>query len=343
MNKYLKTTLVILFSVLAFAIILYFIYRSGNIPENSSDLEGNTTGNINNGGYFCQLDDTVYFANAYDQGCLYKMNADGSNMEKLSDAIVKYINAAGKYVYYYQENSAGTKTLGFVQQYYGIYRIRDNGNDPFCLHKAPIGIMKLVGNYIYYQYYDTSTGIALHKISLDKKEETTIADYEINPSSYGNGSLYFTGSENDLFLYAVNLSDDRIDRIWDEKVWNPTYVNGYIYYMNMADDYKLCRYSLIDQSIETLTSDRLDTFNIYENIIYYQKNSQTEPALKRMNLDGSNPEIVAEGNFDHLSITSAYVYFSEFGNSIPVYKTPTFGTINVQTFDEAIAAIPVSD
>ncbi|MCI8695906.1 MAG: DUF5050 domain-containing protein, partial [Lachnospiraceae bacterium] len=33
-------------------------------------LSGNT-GNLNNGGYFCEMDGRVYFANAYDNFALY--------------------------------------------------------------------------------------------------------------------------------------------------------------------------------------------------------------------------------------------------------------------------------
>jgi hypothetical protein len=85
----------------------------------------------------------------------------------------------------------------------------------------------------------------------------------------------------------------------------------------------------------------LDYFNIYGDIIYYQKSSSTEPALKRMNVDGSNPEIVDEGNFQNLNITSRYVYYNAFDIPIPVYKTSTYGPINIETFDQAFLQVSI--
>ena len=72
-----------------------------------------------------------------------------------------------------------------------------------------------------------------------------------------------------------------------------------------------------------------------ENAIYYQVSSTTVPALKRMALDGSNIEIVDEGIFEQINITSQYVYYNEFDNPVPVFKTPLLGPVNVTTFDSA--------
>ena len=46
------------------------------------------------------------------------------------------------------------------------------------------------------------------------------------------------------------------------------------------------RYLPSQNAVEVLTNDRVDTYNIYGDYIYYQKNSQTEPALMRMYIDG---------------------------------------------------------
>ncbi len=110
--------------------------------------------------------------------------------------------------------------------------------------------------------------------------------------------------------------------------------------VNENQEYKgrLCRYSLYDDVVEVLTNERLDMFNIYNNYIYYQVSSPTEPALKRMLLDGSSQETVAEGVFQNINITSQYVYFNAFGELTPVYKTSTFGPVNVTTFDAAMQA-----
>ncbi len=60
--------------------------------------------------------------------------------------------------------------------------------------------------------------------------------------------------------------------------------------------------------------------------------------MKRMLIDGSSPEVVREGVFQNINITSQYVYFNAFDEPTPVYKTSTFGPVAVTTFDAAMEA-----
>ena len=113
--------------------------------------------------------------------------------------------------------------------------------------------------------------------------------------------------------------------------------------MDVANNYRLCRYFPTENSVEVLTKDRVDAFNILGDYIYYQKNSKTEPALKRMYTDGSNVEIVAQGNFSNISMTSNYVYFTAFDSETPIYKTPTYGPVMITAFDAAEAAVVVEE
>lgn len=76
-------------------------------------------------------------------------------------------------------------------------------------------------------------------------------------------------------------------------------------------------------------------FNVYGNYIYYQVSSPDSPALRRMLIDGSSQELVREGVYQNINITSQYVYFNAFNESIPIYKTSTFGPVNVTAFDAA--------
>ena len=117
----------------------------------------------------------------------------------------------------------------------------------------------------------------------------------------------------------------------------PIVENGYVYYMDIENNYSLCRVDLMnpEAGATILTQDRVDMYNVYGNYIFYQRNSETEPALIRMNIDGTNPEVVAEGNYTNIHCTSNYTYFSLFGADVPVYKTPTSGNVKVTTFDTA--------
>lgn len=323
--------------IVLIAVLAFLSNRTAPVPEGTI---GNTGGNLNNRGLFCEYDGKVYFSNAYDDGALYCMNPDETGIKKLNNSKAEYINAGGEYLVYYQKGSStsGTSSLKFIGAMNGVYRTRLNGKNAVCLDDDASGTVLLVENNVYYAHYDTDTALSLRKIRLNQKKSQTLSDYWINPASCQDGTIYYNGTEDDHYLYAWDTDTDTSATVWDGNMWNPVVSGDYVYYMDVADNYKLCRYSLLDGSTTLLTEDRIDTFNVYGDIIYYQANSSSEPALKRMYTDGSGLTIVAEGNYTNINITSEYVYFTGFNSEVPVYKTSTAGPVNVETFDAALNA-----
>lgn len=324
---------IILSILLIFIILSLFV---GKVPMNDDYTVGNTAGNLNNGGLFCESGGKVYFANAYDNYSLYSMNADETEIKKLGDNQVASINAGGDYLYYYmQSNPSSGKGLGYMGRTAGVYRSKKDGGQVKCLERTYAGVIQLCGNYLYYQAYNNSNGIRLNKVKIDKSDMAQIADYSINPASFYNGSIYYHGTQDNHYLYTLNTSNDSMTSIWMGNVWNPVYLDGYVYYMDLSNNYGLSRYSIYDDIVEILTNDRVDYFNIYDYYIYYQTSAASDPALKRMYIDGSYSETVAEGIYENINITSRYVYFNEYDSPTPVYKTGTFDSVNITTFDAA--------
>lgn len=327
----LSVTFVILIAV--FTVVLL----SGRIPMNDDFTVGNSPGNLNNGGYFCETEEKIYFANAYDNFALYSMNPDETDLQKLNNGAVSSINTAGKYLYYAQVSNGSSNSggIGNAVRMAGIYRSNLKGKSVVGLDRCDIVSMQLCGNYLYYEKYDKQIGTSLDKIRIDKKDQQTVAEAIINPNCFVDGRIYYNGAAEDHYLYALDVSTDRASVVWQGNIWNPIVQNGYVYYMDVAENYRLCRYSLANNVVEVLTNDRIDMFNVYDNYIYYQVSSADSPALKRMLIDGTSQEIVREGVYQNINITSQYVYFNAFNESTPVYKTYTYGPINVTTFDAA--------
>ena len=335
MKNSIKTIIIFCTIGILFIVFLVFSALSKRIPSNDISVVGNTAGNHLNGGLFCESDGKVYFSNPYDGGCLYSMNVDETDMKKLNETQVSCINAGGKYLYYYLDSSAGGEGLGYVIRTYGIYRSKKGGSDTTCLKKEAATAIQLVGDYLYYQDYNTTDYTQLYKMKTDKSSDIMLADYIINPSSVANGIIYYNGTQRDHYLYALDTRTDSISTVWEENLWNPVYLNDYVYFMDVSSNYRLCRYSIAQDVVEVLTDERIDTYNVTDSYIYYQVSSETAPALKRMYLDGSSQEIVAEGVYNSINCTSAYVYFTQFGEDIPVYRTPAAGPVMVSTFDTA--------
>ena len=67
-----KKALLILIPFLLFVIIIgAFAIVGDRIPDNPPETVGNTAGNLNNSGYFCEYDGKVYFANVYDLSLIH--------------------------------------------------------------------------------------------------------------------------------------------------------------------------------------------------------------------------------------------------------------------------------
>lgn len=318
---------------------LGFTLLSQRVEFNEGNVTGNTAGNLNNGGLFCEADGVVYFSNPYDEGRLYSMTPEEMQLKRLTSAKATSINADPHYLYYYMDSTRDGEEPGYMH-FHGIYRSKLNGQGTECLKRNYAIVIQLCGNYLYYQNFDNNNenGTELYKLKIDKSEDIRIADHNINPASCEEGLIYFNGTKNDHHLYTLDTENDSISVVWDGNIWNPVYEEGFVYYMDVSHDYRLCRYSLSLKTEEVLTEDRIDFFNVYGGSIYYQKSSRSEPALKRMQTDGSNVEIVAEGVYKNINITSNYVYFTAFQSEVPVYKTPISGAVNVTTFDSAMKA-----
>lgn len=318
------------------AVLVLFWFLSSRTTLNDDGINGNTAGNLNNNGLFCEQNGLVYFANPYDNDVLYSMTPDEQNFKKLQNVSVFSINADKNRIYYSQKHNTSGSGLGYIRKPTGLYSCNLKGKNTKCYTQDAVGITSLSGSYLYFQHYTNKTGTYLEKIRIDKKNEKLLLEQMVSPASSYNGSIYFNGMDQDHYLYVLDTATDTITPIWEHNLYNPVYQDGYIYFMDMESDYELHRYDIASGLEETLSTDRLDYFNVYGNVIYYQKSSQQEPALKRISIDGSNEEIVKEGVFEQVNITSSYAYFNEFEKPVPVYHQPTFGSIQVSVFSPGV-------
>ena len=75
---------------------------------NQGYINGNTAGNLYNGGSFCEYNGVIYFSNPNDNGKLYSMDSNGQNLKKISD---KGWNLETFFRKYYSSNIYGDSAL----------------------------------------------------------------------------------------------------------------------------------------------------------------------------------------------------------------------------------------
>ena len=311
MKKYFTHILVLLGFIISACALMLLNYFSERIPSNPYGTVGNTAGNLNNGGLFCEQDGMVYFSNPMDQGSLYSMTVDEKNLTKLYSGNVGNILAGGDYLYYFMKNPTDATSLGNVRISHSFYRCKSNGKKVVNMTGDVVVSAQLVNDYLYL-LTSTGDGPSFYKMNTDRSDKVVLANYTVNPACAKDGVIYYNGTGTNHYLYALNTETDVQTELWKGNIWYPILDGNYFYFLDVENNYRLCRYDYTQDVIEVLTKDRVECYNVGNGYIYYQCNSASAPALKRMQLDGSNVTVIAEGNYTAIHMTSKYVYFKSF-------------------------------
>ena len=136
-----KRKIIAIFSVIFIILVLVctgiVMQLNKRIVQNPEGTVGNTAGNLYNGGLFCEDDGYVYFSNPYDNYALYRMKPNETELEKLIGTETGSINAAGKYIYFYQKGSGSGEGFGYVISTTGVYRAeKENPHNINCLDRV---------------------------------------------------------------------------------------------------------------------------------------------------------------------------------------------------------------
>ncbi len=313
-----------------FAAIGTASYLGSKIYYNDEGYIGNTSGNLMNKGLFAEHNGRIYFANPYDRNQLYSMNSDCTDIRKLSDDSVSYINVTDHYIFYvrnnFDPNNAG---MLFRGQLYGVIRSKLNGKNSKALTTDVISSMVLLGSRVYYESYDDGK-IRTMYTTIDKKETATIKGTPIPLYNIVGNKTYYSGTDTDPNIYSFDLSSSLADTLLEGNTYLASMNDDILYYLDMSDNYVLTAYDTLTGTTKILYDGRCVNYNIYDDVIFFQT-EDGDNALHRMNLDGSNDTIIMTGNADSISCTSQYTFFTLFGQNT-LYRVPTHGGTDVELF-----------
>lgn len=329
------TILIIVLAILVLMLGIIASYFSNRISSNPAGTIGNSAGNLNNSGLFCEYEGTVYFSNSYDHNSLYSMTPAEGELRKLNDINVCNILAGGDYLYYFRFGTTGDAGLGSIRSVKSFNRCLLNGRDATALTRDVVTKAQLVNDTLY-MLVAGDANPEFYRMGTDKSDKILLADYEINPACAENGTIYYNGTQSEHYLYGLDTATDTPYEIWKGNIWYPVKQGDYIYFMDVAENYRLCRYSLTENIVEVLSNDRIDCYNVNHGYIYYQTNGNT-PQLKCMRTDGTGLQIIAEGIYTNINMTSQYVYFQKFGNDATMYHS-ALGSAGYEEFTAARAA-----
>ena len=119
-----------IFSIILTLMILFLLIIPASITT-ILNKSGNTSANLNNGGYAAEQDDWIYFADGMDLYKISKITGDNIkissqtyNYNEMYARNIQYLNVVGKWIYYYVYTE-------------GFFKIRIDGSDEQKIFNLP--------------------------------------------------------------------------------------------------------------------------------------------------------------------------------------------------------------
>lgn len=325
-----KKTIRILIPVLAFlAIIAVALLRSfaERTRFNEGYVNGNTAGNLYNSGLFCERGDAVYFSNPNDNHYLYSMNRAGGEIKKLCEDVASYINADDNYVYYVRNNTS-------TDDQWSTLRLNTNSLCRYDLKRGKVTVLdpdpsiyaSLIGNYLYYIHYSTETASTLYRVKIDGSEKEQVDSNPYFTCSANGQYFYYNGIKSDHNIYQMDTATGSARMICQGNYWMPSADNENIYFLDCEQNYALMQLKRSNALPSALASDRIETYNVYGDTVFFQKNNlDGDAALCSIKTDGTDYRELLSGNYSNINVTSQYVYFYAAGQEDVMYKMPLSG------------------
>ena len=333
---------VILIVVFLAVVVGGFVYKyiSTMTHFNEPDTNGNTIGNLYGNGLFCEIDDTVYFANPNDGDRLYKMNPDESDIQYVANDSIFYLNADEHYLYYsrngkkYKDNSQ----MGFLGvNTDSLCRMDRKSKKVTILDDAICNACALCGNTVIYLRYDAEEATTLYTVKIDATEREQLSKVPLDPRCVVGDKFYYAGVENDHNLHSMNITTKDSSYVSAENLWLPIIMKRDLYFIDLDNKHRVYTVSLGGGTKTGLTSYGAVCYNLNKNYLYYQSLKGNPDGLYMVDLTTGAEFLIAEGQYNNINITSKYVYFQDY------YSEATFhvpvGSTSVSLFNPPIKEV----
>ena len=313
-GEHMKSKIIPIIFVLVIILLFGVTYYSRQTVYNDDDVLGNTSGNLLNGGLFCEYDGKIYFSNPDDEGRLYVMNDDLTHSKRLSNDTATDINVAGKYIIYGRHNEKQVQSNDniFSQGNTGMYRLQKNGKNMKTLFDSVVDTINLAGNTVYYQK-NTPSGFSVYQINIDKSNEDMLIEDPIFPYAINNGFLYYSSVKENHYINRINLQSKETEVVQEGNFAFVTITADQLFFLDLENNHTLSCMNLQDNKITPLLTEPVSTYNVTANgaYLYYELDNGTDNGIYRMNLNTKKIVCLKLGNFKNINLTSEYAFFQE--------------------------------
>lgn len=335
-TNYWKLILIIcIFVIGAFGIS--FLMKDTTI-YNEGYVNGNTAGNLYNGGMFCEHNGTIFFANPKDGNKLYSMDSNGENLKKLSNDVANYINADDNYVYFVRNNVGESLDFEFFSFYRNaLCRMTHDGSNVKILDTDPCNYVTLIGNYLYYLHYDSEDASTLYKIKIDGTDRQQVRKEAFFTCCAQGQYFYYNGNNTSGSIFRFDTANDSASVIYEGNCYKPTVdaTGTDIYFIDGNQNTALVHTNTNFDETTVVTADQIDSYNVYGDYIFYQKYDGENSGLCMIKKDGSEYRMIKKGDFKQIHVTEQLVFFTDYHSGDTYYIMKSMPD-NVMDFNPSV-------
>ena len=265
---------------------------SSTIEDIPAGVQGNTNGNIHEGGYVVMKDDWMYYTEIGKGSHLVKKRLDGSDETELNDHFSYEINVVGNWIYY-------------IRGYPGpIYRMTVNGEKSKKIDSKKCDNLIVSGRNVFYRAIEDNKS-NLYKTDLNGRNKVKLRD-EIIEFAIGNGNIYFSSHEEKSKLYKMDFNGKNVSKLSDYSAASINVDGERIIFTNRSENYKLYQIGTDGTNPKVISEDECWNVNLSGEHIYY-RNQSMGGSIYRMKTDGSVNEKIIKGNCSNINVTDKFI------------------------------------
>jgi len=236
---------------IAFAVLLFLNCSFSNcflLMKNDSqetNIETNQNDVTNDYGNYIRVGPWIYFSHPNDERRLYRMQFDGSSIEKIG--LTADIDKLG----WLSSDSAYLYGASFGE----LYKISlINPCEVHILKDSGVYSPILQNNNIY--YLDFLKGFKLFKIKKDASNLELIIDDLVASPIVHKLRIYYRNEKDNHSLYRIEFDGSNKTKLNNVRTWCPVFFNNEVYFMNNSDSGKLYQMNLEKLTMEKLSEER---------------------------------------------------------------------------------------
>ena len=177
----------------------------------------------------------------------------------------------------------------------------------------------------------------MYSVKIDGEEKQELSKIPIDPRCVVGEKLYFSGVENDHNLHSMNIHTKDITYVSAFNLWMPIIDKSNMYFIDLDNGHRVCKSAVGSTDKQIVTSYPAQFYNIDGIYLYYQSMKGNPDGLYKVDMATGAEELLAEGQFNNINITSKYVYFADYFSG-KTYHCPIYGNA-VSIFDPPIQSL----